>query len=1334
MHGSPKSVSFFARGLLSLPTFVLVLSLVGQGNLFGQSVGLEFFEARIRPVLVEHCYECHNHEEDQGGLAVDHRAGLRSGGEGGKLITPGDPANSRLLAILRHEIDGLEMPQDGPKLAPSVIEDFKTWIAAGAKDPRDQPPSAEQLSSSLSWEKTLQRRKQWWCFQPIQASELPLDSNAIDQLIRERLTERDLSPADPAEPQVLLRRLFLALVGVPPTPAQFQTWIDRFEVGPRQQVVQELIDELLASDHFGERWARHWMDWIRYAESHGSEGDPRIENAWIYRDYLIRALNEDVPYDQLVREHIAGDLLEKPRRNPKLGINESMIGPAHWRMVFHGFAPTDALDEKVRFVDDQVNAFSKAFLGLTVSCARCHDHKFDAISQADYYALFGILSSCRPGRAVIDLPEKARDERNELQALKHQLRPVLAKHWRDSLTHLPTALAGLLDDEKKTRQADSLVFPLQQFATQSDSQSAWTSCFGAADVPNKESCWSLSDPAVVDDWYRFGIGLVDSPSKAGEFVIESTGTKAVAGIFPGGVYSHAISTKHPARLTSPDFPIDQQSDIWVLAMGEGATLRPVIQDYPRRGTVYPVVGLKPTWNWQKLDLSYWAGDSIHLEFVTAKDAPLLVDNRDRGWFGASEIRLRQPNSKPPQQPRNFQAIGDVSPDPPSSLDQAIQRYVQAIGEAIDDWQRNSIRDSQAHLLNACLDLNLLPNGLESLSEAKPIVEQYRAIEADIVVPTRVPGLDETRGRQQPLYVRGDHKQPADLIPKRFLEAIDPTPYQGNGSGRLELAEDVLRPDNPLTKRVIVNRVWHHLFGRGIVSTPDNFGRLGSRPTHPELLDHLADAFAVEGWSLKTLIRKIVSTETWQQDSLPSAHARQIDPDNLYLSHANVRRLEAESIRDSLLAASQQLNPQLHGPPTGRQSTRRSIYLPVIRNSLDPFLRTFDFPEPFSTTGRRDATNVPAQSLAMMNSKQVSGAAANLARVLAGESDEARIQDAFVRLFCREPSQKDRKAAADFLNETRGRFQRLLRQRAELQEQLKQEQSFVNETLNPIRKRLTQSPTVKHPLPKPVSRWEFEADLKDSVGQAHGTSHQGAKIEAGALVVGAGGYVTAPVRQELTAKTLEAWVQLKGLDQRAGGVMTVQTTNGTVFDSIVYAEKSPHRWLAGSNNFRRTESFEGPAERQAGQQMVHLAIVYQADGQIIGYRNGEPYGHGYQSKGPQTFRPGQTVISFGVRHLPAVGNRLLQGRIDKAQLYDRALSAAEVEASFNGGANFVSHEQVLAELEPKQREQISAAEAKIKNLGTQIKSLGSVSQSSLDHRAWTDLVHSLLALKEFLYVR
>ena len=347
--------------------FLIYASVLFCGQIFAASTPqqTEFFESKIRPILAQECYECHSSAtKKKGGLLLDSRAGWQAGGDTGDAIKPGDPQNSLLLQTLRHEHEDLKMPKNGAKLDDQVIADFERRIREGATDPRDTPPSKEQVEKETAWPAILERRKEWWAFQKLQTENSNLKT--IDDFIDAELKKQNLPAAPLADASTLARRLSYIVTGLPP-----------HESYRSNTTYTSYLDSLLNSPAFGEKWARHFMDWVRYAESYGSEGDPQIPYAYQYRDYLIRAFNDDVPYPQLVNEAIAGDLLPKPRI--KNGINESAIGIAQLRMVLHGFSPVDSLDEMVTFTDNQIDTVTKAFQALTVSCARCHNHKFDAI-------------------------------------------------------------------------------------------------------------------------------------------------------------------------------------------------------------------------------------------------------------------------------------------------------------------------------------------------------------------------------------------------------------------------------------------------------------------------------------------------------------------------------------------------------------------------------------------------------------------------------------------------------------------------------------------------------------------------------------------------------------------------------------------------------------------------------------------------------------------------------------------------------------------------------------------------------------------------------------------
>ncbi len=1318
----------------------------------------EFFESRIRPVLIEHCYECHNSEDaTEGDLAVDHRKAMLAGGEGGAIIVPGNAGKSRLIAILRHDVDGLEMPENGPKLDEKTIADFKKWINDGAIDPRDKPPSTDELAAATSWESIRERRKQWWSFQPIKKTTTKTNGHVVDEFVDKKIAAAKITPAASAEPHALVRRLFFTLIGLPPSPEQAIDWTQRISTARNisdlqsSKVVNELIDELIDSPRFGERWARHWMDWIRYAESHGSEGDPRIDNAWMYRDYLIRALNADVPYDQLVREHIAGDLLDNPRINAELGINESMIGTAHWRMVFHGFAPTDALDERVRYTDDQINAFSKSFLGLTVSCARCHNHKFDAISQKDYYALFGVLASCRPARKVIDTTDRQNINKQALADLKPTIRDAVADDWIASLNELPGRVKTLKRHGKNKKQGGAIARLVADFGKD---PKTWGKLADELrqkidhrkkPIDQRETArhWDLSKQADYEKWFSDGVGLDDLANPAGSFAVAPDGDKAIVGIYPGGIYSHLLSEKHPARLTSPDFRIGEKNELWVQVIGDKqARVRYSVHDYPRNGTVYPVTNLPNQWRWQRYDVTYWNGDDAHIELAAGKDIPLLAKNENRSWFGVRRAMV-QPIGQPNPEIRNEAVAELLAEDAPADNQTLLETIQRVTRRSIDAWKAGKVTDDQALYLDTCLREGLLNNEVASLKSAGKLINRYRELENAIPVPTRVPGLDESLAKDWPLYLRGNHKTPSDAVERRFLEAIDPAPFDTTQSGRRELAEKLFADANPLTRRVIVNRIWHHLFGRGIVATPDNFGRMGEQPSHGELLDNLAIRFSDDGWSIKKMIRLIVTSRTWQRSVQSVGNADEIDPGNELLSHANTRRLEAEAIRDSMFAVSGQLEERLYGPPVGSNDRRRSVYVRVIRNSLDPFLRVFDFPEPFSTKGRRDVTNVPAQSLTLLNDPLAERHARQWAQVLLNDrsltTPRHRIEKMFLTAFGRSASADEISQIETYFDQAKERIASHRQNIQRVRSSLQTSRERTDQILQPVRQRLLDAKKDTRPQkpdagPSPVHQWDFAKGPDDLLGSLKSKLQRGARIENGALVLDGKGYlVTSPLDKNIQTKTLEAWVQMDDLNQRGGGAITLQTPNGQTFDSIVFGERDPRQWMSGSNSFARTQGFNAPQESDATKGPVHVAIVYQSDGSITGYRNGVPYGKTYKSNGPFPFKKDNAVVSFGVRHLPATGGRMLKGRIFKANLYDRALTADEIAFTSGAQPTFLSQETILAALSDAQRSELAELKSQIAKHQSELTALGKLPGNS-EQETWTDLARAIFTFKEFIYLR
>lgn len=1209
---------------------------------------LEFFESRIRPILAQECYECHSTATKQkGGLVLDSRPGWQTGGDSGDAIKPGDPQNSLLIQTLKHEHDDLKMPKNGAKLDAKVIADFEQWIRDGAPDPRDAPPSKEQVEKETAWSATLARRKEWWAFQKIKTENSKLKT--IDDFIDAELKKQNLTAAPPADTATLRRRISYILTGLPPSDLS-----DKSDASDQ-------INALLNSPAFGEKWARHFMDWVRYAESYGSEGDPAIPYAYRYRDYLIRAFNDDVPWPQLVKEAIAGDLLPKPRI--KNGLNESAIGIAQLRMVLHGFSPVDSLDEMVTFTDNQIDTVTKAFQALTVSCARCHNHKFDAISQTDFYALYGIFTSTHPAVIDANAPGTGDAIRAELQKLKTEIKAKLIQDW---ISKLPSDQSDLSD---------------------------------------------LSDKKPAFTFH----GLKHTPP--GEFTLTEKGLR----IHPSGYISNKLTQKDRAVIFTDRFQCEGGT-LWFRVAGNGGVkAKYVVQNYPRTGTIHKAVELKDAKDeklaWRSLDLEFWKGDEIFLQLTTAADMPAEYKADESSWFALNNAIITKDGQAPP------------NPNPSKASPRQL----------ITAWQSNTLSDADAEALDALIQSNQL-----STDSITPLLRRYRDLEAKLPLPTRVPGVIDADAKDAPLFVRGDHKQPAELVSRRFLEALDAQPFATKQSGRLELAEHMAdMKNNPLTARVIVNRIWHHVFGRGIVASVDNFGKLGDLPTHPELLDFLAQRFIDSGGSIKELLKLILSSKAFQRSAQSSVLSAQLDPENKLLSHWSTRRLEAEAIRDSIVTLSGKLDRTLYGESVGNGDERRSIYVKVIRNSLPPFLTTFDAPVPFATRGKRDATNVPAQSLTLLNDPNVISWARSWAlrmiNDLKDRPDDLRIRQMFREAFSREATDDEVKQATAYLTSLQAESTQEAQKLAEQENQLAALNRQISALLAPAREKLLKavnSVTPVNPVPSPLAEWTFDKDLNDTHGKLPLTLTGNARIENGALIVdGKSMAQSGSLPKTLTAKTLEAWVQLDDLKQQGGGVITVQHKDGGLFDSLVFAEKTPAHWVAGSNFFERSELFEGNAETEAATRPVHVAVVYQADGTIRGYREGQPYGRTYRKAPGATFEADQSQILLGCRHGSPSGNKGLRARIDRARLYDRALTPEEIAQTSRIEANTIRESDVVAALSEAQRKQLNALQSQRDAMNQALEAARSATSSDDPQiQAWTSLAQSLINLKEFIYLR
>jgi hypothetical protein len=1306
--------------------------------------GVAFFEEKIRPVLAENCYECHNSiDKKKGDLALDYRGAILES----EVIVPGDPSASPLILAIRHAGDYEPMPSKAPKLANVIIKNFEDWIRMGAPDPRTKKPTKEELAQQVDWESVRIRRQSWWAFQPPQETKAPRaadpewDGGVVDRALYAEMRKQGLVPQEVASPGALVRRLHLILTGLPPEPEV----VAGFVADPSAEAYERMVDALMSSPQYGERWARYWMDWYRYAESHGSEGDPAIPYASQYRDYLIRAINADVPYDQMVREHLAGDLLENPRLNAELGLNESAIGSAHFRMVPHGFGVTDAYDEQITFTDNQVDVVSKAMLGLTVSCARCHNHKFDPISQEDYYKFYGIMIGSRPATVNVDAPALQDLHRKELATLKVGMRRAFSDYW---LTQVDGAIRKLETAKfEKAQETDPLAgwAMLRDLAPESLgkrlSELERKHADGLAHNEKAKAAATfyadLRDARTYAEWFKIGNGLGDGPSPAGVFAVAGEGPNAITGIYPAGVYTHLISDKHSATLNSV-FHVAKGSKAALRGIGSKAQTRFVMRSYPlSQGLLHPTSKLPSSLGWVGWNkYPYWNGEKGYFQINTGPDSTFRTDG-GRSWFGvleayAGEDGMRELGTPIVALPGAIAEISDRA-----SL---LAFYRRSLNDALLAWREGEMTDAQAMLLDAFVSKGFLPHEVAGLPSAlRGQVDAYRTLENAIRIPQRAPGVMEGEPWDQPLLNRGDHKKEGAPVARGFLEMFGGEPYSTSESGRRELAEDILSEDNPLTARVIVNRLWNHVFGRGIVASSDNFGRLGKEPSHPALLDHLAIDFRAGGWAMKPLVKRLVMSRAFRSASRAPAANGERDPENFHLAYFPPRRLDAEAILDTI--------NQLATGGGGR-----AIYRKVQRNSLDPFLSTFNFPVPTSTVGDRNLTNVPAQALTLMNGKEVMQAARDWSKriVRDHQTPGARVEQFFLEAYARPPSPEESAACLTYLqgevpDDTGSLRAEHTRLQAELA-QLTQERAAV---IAPVRAKLQAEVDLRNAVAaedrkpvdlEPMGRWDFDDDARDAIGGMHGTLRGKATVEGGALVLNGGCMMTSPLPGNLAEKSLEVLVQLDPIGQRGGGAMTVQTLNGGTFDSLVFAEADAGQWLAGSNNFARTEGFDGPQERLGAERPVRITLVYHADGRIEGYRDGEPYGKPSKKGSLQRYGEGQGQILFGLRHgTDPQSGRMLIGRIFEARLYDRALTANEVAAAASGTLKEIVTEEMLQKvLSESQKTELAGMAAKIEPLTTSIDKLNRDLLAQDSARAETGdpyfrLAHALLNSKELIYV-
>jgi len=1129
-----------------------------------------FFETKIRPVLSEKCYECHSarSSKTKGGLRLDHIDLILQGGDSGPALVLGKSQESLLIAAISYEDPDFHMPPK-EKLKKEIVSDFEKWIDNGAIWPKEPVPAFSSSKKRTSF-KLEKRKNSHWCWQPITPPSIPVAESAkkldpIDQLIREKLAYAALLPSMPADKRTWLRRVTFDLTGLPPS----LTEIENFIADKSNNSFDTVVDRLLSSHHYGEKWARHWMDLVRYAETCGHEFDYSLENPHEYRDYLIRAFNHDLPYDQLLTEHVAGDLIATPRLHPEQKFNESIIGTGYWYFHEAVHAPTDSKVDNADRMENQLDVFGKTFLGLTIGCARCHDHKFDAISEKDYYSLAAFMQGSTRQEYPLDVGGQRKKIANEIETLCRSAfsslsrdsenvysTTPLSKYWETAL-HLTNSSYEFASGDSNLTQKILIDFE-NGFGTWKSNGEAfsktilkgskpshsvigysglgWASSYNKDPKKSKGSLispkfkveyrflnflvgggqfnevgvelWADGQRVIVsrgenndklvqkswdlEDYYdkevevrlvdnatgrwghvhadQFGfskipaipnpdkpvppISLVERYAQANSLNVKTlrawcmhfnqltnllslsqriesaknshiglvkaeqnfiqnsqsfanfTSSEIPKGwkitgeafkprghrlisfdgsnLFPNRnvLSSNILGNRRVGNLRSPHFKIEHDQ-ILIKAKARKAFMRVVIDNYHMGkhssllfgGTVIKEANSEDDFKWFSLSPKKYKGHWAYLEFVDrGTDAYLEID---QVRFANSGIG-KKPDSK-------FSLLLGEDQINGSNFPQYLDDF---LGNSLKKIKAGEFSRDEYSFLNYLYNEGLIH--FENQPAFELIMDNAKAADSQTPRERYVLAMGEGSVFQGNVYVRGSPHKLGDPVHGRNLTALG-----GKSGSRLDLANQLTSADNPLVPRVMANRIWLQFFGRGIVPTPDDFGPMGQKPSHPELLDWLANDFRQNNWSVKNLIRKIVLSQTYRQSSTlnPSNDKNKVslaDPENILLHKMPVRRLHAEFIRDSILLFSGRIDKKLFGPSipiyktafmTGRGGKkngpldgagRRSIYGSVYRNFLSPFMLAFDQPAPFGTKGKRSVSNVPAQSLALMNDPFVIG--------------------------------------------------------------------------------------------------------------------------------------------------------------------------------------------------------------------------------------------------------------------------------------------------------------------------------------------------------------------------
>jgi hypothetical protein len=919
-----------------------------------------FFEQKIRPVLIQYCYECHSEKskELKGGLLLDSKAGWQRGGDSGDpIIVPGKPEESTLLKAVRHQ-GGLEMPPE-TKLPSSAIADLSTWIKAGAIDPRDGVVAAKQKADHS-----------WWSLQPLKDVEPPVVSGVeqpIDRFIAAKLKAQGITPNPPAEPRALIRRMNYDLLGLPPAPEEVEAFITAFKKDS-QAAVEALVDRLLASPHYGEQWGRHWLDVVRFGESNGFERNVIVDDAWPFRDYVINSINNDKPFDQFIIEHLAGDVVGKDQ--PEIEIGSAFLTTGPYDDVGNQDVVAQA-NIRAATLDDMITATSGAFLGLTVNCARCHHHKFDPIPAEDYYRLRAAFEGTSHGRRVVATAAELQAHAEATKSLNDTKAKISAEATEIEKT-IAASVRKILADRKFTRPKVDPQSTAERFEP---IEARYVKLILHAHTGNAKS-------AVGSRLTEFEVWTAGQESR--NVALASNGAAAAG--------------ERSAK--AEDFPA---------AYGPQLTIDGAYAE------------------------QWFVGSPAELVISLAK--PEVIE---RIVFGNSRGI--------DQQRKGVQGETPCEYDVQVSLDGKDWRTV-ATGTDREPWSpAHGIERIKREAQSSESDPELRESLVKQLAVEKELAKVQK--ELATIKPLRQVWIGAHAQPKSPtlLHKGGDPMKPGEIVAPAALEVLSRTtktyklPADApEGERRLALARWIVADDNPLSARVLANRVWQYHFGVGLVDTPSDFGYLGGRPSHPELLDWLAGRLRAHGWRLKPLHREILLSETYRRSATFRADAAGIDKDSRLLWRFPPRRLSAEELRDTLLFIAGKLDTKRGGPgfrlykfsqnnvctytpldEHGPETYRRAVYHQNARASVVDLLNDFDLPDNAFAAPKRTTTTTPLQALTLLNHRftlDMAAALAARAEQSVGSTDRAALVDAVYRLsLSRAPSDKERAAASKLLEQ------------------------------------------------------------------------------------------------------------------------------------------------------------------------------------------------------------------------------------------------------------------------------------------------------------------------------